>query len=458
MDEYFRRMLEQRQAFERAADLLPHMRDHLGLGLPTDAGQMALARELATPSSLLGNLDAPTYERLVDMHRPRHDEWVQLTASLGLAGMRPSAADDLLRKGVMGELNAGRLYRDQTLAGAAEKAWASVSGVASAAEMLRWQQAAETSRAPALAALGMVDARDFAYRLAGHDEVAALAKQAIEGDRLTAYAFAGSVGLETLVTRMEAMDAPWLKAAHELESVSAFAHLQAIGDLVHDVAPYAEGAAAYLRADLGDWRDTLTLRPSSVPDADERSQIYVAQGFNTELTAFTPSAFLRGAFIARLLEVEEEELSGWCDADSDGFARNQAAFNRLQHFEFAIRKYIAETMWAAFGDTWMQRRLPAGMLDKWKGKRDAAVHAGAQEQPLINYADFTDYLPIIEKKDNWRELYQKIFQRPEDIKESLQRMYPVRIATMHARVITLDDSLLLMVETKRVIKAFATWQ
>jgi len=103
----------------------------------------------------------------------------------------------------------------------------------------------------------------------------------------------------------------------------------------------------------------------------------------------------------------------------------------------------------------MERQLPQKMLERWREKQESAIKAGAEERPLIEYADFTDYLPIIEKKDNWRQVYQPIFGRQEDVKESLQRMYPVRIATMHARTITLDDALLVMVETKRVMRAFA---
>lgn len=43
--------------------------------------------------------------------------------------------------------------------------------------------------------------------------------------------------------------------------------------------------------------------------------------------------------------------------------------------------------------------------------------------------------------------------RTKDIRESLQRLFPVRIATMHARLTTRDDELLLLVEPKRVLKA-----
>lgn len=107
----------------------------------------------------------------------------------------------------------------------------------------------------------------------------------------------------------------------------------------------------------------------------------------------------------------------------------------------------------AFGDDWMKRQLPSGMLDVWVEKRDKAVKGGQPEQPLIDYADFADYRQIIERKDNWNTVFKPVFGRAEDVRESFQRLFPVRIATMHARIVTQDDELLLVVETKRVLKA-----
>lgn len=78
---------------------------------------------------------------------------------------------------------------------------------------------------------------------------------------------------------------------------------------------------------------------------------------------------------------------------------------------------------------------------------------GCPEEPLINYADFTEYKAIIERRDNWSAVFKSVFGRPEDIRESFQRMFPVRIATMHARLITSDDELLLLVETRRILRA-----
>jgi hypothetical protein len=44
------------------------------------------------------------------------------------------------------------------------------------------------------------------------------------------------------------------------------------------------------------------------------------------------------------------------------------------------------------------------------------------------------------------------FGRPESVRESFQRLYPIRLDTMHARPITQDDELLLYVETRRLVK------
>jgi hypothetical protein len=46
-----------------------------------------------------------------------------------------------------------------------------------------------------------------------------------------------------------------------------------------------------------------------------------------------------------------------------------------------------------------------------------------------------------------------IFGRKEDVQESFLRLFPVRVCTMHARIILLDDELLLQVETRRILRA-----
>jgi hypothetical protein len=93
------------------------------------------------------------------------------------------------------------------------------------------------------------------------------------------------------------------------------------------------------------------------------------------------------------------------------------------------------------------------MLAAWREKKQKAMDSGEKEGPLLAYADFTDYVPIITRKDNWEKVFKPIFQRSEFVRESFQRLYPIRICTMHARMITQDDELYLHVEIKRILRA-----
>jgi hypothetical protein len=92
------------------------------------------------------------------------------------------------------------------------------------------------------------------------------------------------------------------------------------------------------------------------------------------------------------------------------------------------------------------------MYERWLEKQRKAHQAGAAARPVIAYADFTDYEPLICKRDNWNELFGMFFVRPESVRESFQRLYPIRVDTMHARPVTHDDVLLLYVEARRLMK------
>jgi hypothetical protein len=140
------------------------------------------------------------------------------------------------------------------------------------------------------------------------------------------------------------------------------------------------------------------------------------------------------------------------DNQEEDFARANKAHDWRQRLETQLRAFIDEQMTLAFGADWPKRRLPNGMYDQWQDKKRKAQQAGAVEWPLISYADFTDYALVICRADNWREVFAAFFGRPESVRESFQRLYPVRLNTMHARLITQDDELLLYVEARRLMK------
>ena len=99
------------------------------------------------------------------------------------------------------------------------------------------------------------------------------------------------------------------------------------------------------------------------------------------------------------------------------------------------------------------KRVGGAMCRQWKEKRARALAEGEPKQPLIVYADFTDYVTLIVRSDNWDQVFAPVFRRKSLVQESLQRLYPIRNCTMHARIITQDDELYLHAETTRLLSA-----
>lgn len=275
---------------------------------------------------------------------------------------------------------------------------------------------------------------------------------------LARYAEAGS----SIQRAIERMQTPWLDKFESIRSLGGFAALQGIGHALKDMPAFGHDLGAALRIDLGDWRDTITWPAEIFTDYSARSNFYVSRGFNPALTDFPSPAFEESLDIAEL----RREPPGLVDlygspipaADDDdeekGFARTNTAHDWLLRLETQVRRFIDALMTEAFGADWAKHRLPNGLYDKWDDKRRKALQSGGRELTLIAYADFTDYILIIGKRDNW-QVFEPYFVRQEDVRESFQRLHPIRLDTMHARPITQDDELLLYVETRRLIKVIS---
>lgn len=258
---------------------------------------------------------------------------------------------------------------------------------------------------------------------------------------------------------MDAVRTPWLNIVDRLGSIGGFVELQNIGHALRTLPPFDTSLSDALRIDLGDWREEIEWPQAIFGDAVARSSFYSERGLDTALTAFPADAFqqsvtiagLRGApppFVAAYnLEPETE------DEEEAGLERTNAAHDRLQRFETQLRKFINERMTAAFGENWIKHQVPGEIRKAWLEKRQKANDNGEPDRPLIAYADFSDYVPIIVRKDNWEQVFEPVFRRPMFVQESFQRLYPIRICTMHARIITQDDELYLYVETKRILGA-----
>lgn len=268
-------------------------------------------------------------------------------------------------------------------------------------------------------------------------------------------------GATRLRDAIQAMEYPWLDRENLKGSLAGFVELQSIGYALREMHSFDETLANALRAELGDWQQTIAWPANIFDDPIARTEFYSARGLNPALTMFPSEAFEQSISIAGLSRspapASEHYYRGGEDleesTDEVGLVRTNAAHDRLQRFESQVRGFIHEQMSRVIGPDWIRHRVPGELRKAWLEKRQKALENGEQEYSLIAYADFTDYVPIITRKDNWNEIFGCIFRRKEFVQESFQRLYPIRICTMHARIITQDDELYLLVETKRLLNA-----
>lgn len=290
-------------------------------------------------------------------------------------------------------------------------------------------------------------AYERSFRLPLVTELGGLASAAMSASKLARDVLGVN---DAFTSALSKMHMPWAHIGEEISSASAMSEIIAMGRGIRIKGAFNEDFSNALRVNLGDWRDTALPPSESMLLVVDRMGIYGAMGVNPELSDFPASAFDESLRSAELIEGEEANDSPRSDDDA---ARAHDAFVRLRLFEVKVRRFIDRRMREEFGDQWALRQVPEDMREGWQRKRATAAQHEDGERPLIDYADFADYKTIIEKKDNWTRVFKAIFNRPEDIRESFLRLFPVRIATMHARAITQDDVLLLLVETKRVLKA-----
>ena len=257
---------------------------------------------------------------------------------------------------------------------------------------------------------------------------------------------------------MQTISTPWLNVGNEMQSVQGVVGLYGIGSALRDLSAYSLDLTDLLRLDLGDWRE-VTLPEDIEDDPLERASFYEDLGFNIDLTAFPNETFEQLITEAGVrtpdiyLQEDYYQVPTSEDIDEEGFERTNHAHDVLLRFETHVRKFISERMEDEIGQNWIKQRIPGDMRSQWEGKKLRDSNPDNQFLPLIAYADFTDYVVIICRNDNWRDLFESTFERKQSVQESFSRLFPVRLAAMHARLITQDDDVYLNAETRRILKA-----
>ncbi len=125
---------------------------------------------------------------------------------------------------------------------------------------------------------------------------------------------------------------------------------------------------------------------------------------------------------------------------------NQQCYRLLFTLETVLRSLTRESMEKVRGSRWFRTHTSAAILDRIRAGIGAERNATWTRSPLHDptyYLDFTNYAEIIERTDNWRDVFRAIFQRKEIILAALRSIEPTRNKIAHNRTATAADVALL---------------
>lgn len=248
-----------------------------------------------------------------------------------------------------------------------------------------------------------------------------------------------------------ALRSPIIDINNSWSSLKGLGELTKIGAAIRTSTPFNVELNTFLRQDLGDWRDFELDASPLLDDPAARIGIYEENGFNSDLTNFPADGFDDVVSITQIkLGTVAAELSP--PPTGDVPSHNQIAYQWLFVLERELRDFIQKKLSSETSGGW-KSRLPQGMHERWLTKKSQAMNNGENEQPLINYVDFTDYNEILLKSANWRDYFKAIFKREEAVREAFNRLRPIRLVVAHMRVMTAEELLVLNIEVRRILRA-----
>jgi len=116
--------------------------------------------------------------------------------------------------------------------------------------------------------------------------------------------------------------------------------------------------------------------------------------------------------------------------------RQEEPYKVLQKLETKLRECI-QTQLKTVSNNWWKERVPKDVqekaeLRKTKNEKQWPWHT-SKDLPFVFYVDFTDYVKIITRRDNWKQVFKGIFKDRDSISVKLRELEPIRNAIAHFR-------------------------
>ena len=119
----------------------------------------------------------------------------------------------------------------------------------------------------------------------------------------------------------------------------------------------------------------------------------------------------------------------------------------LDELENALRNCIKSNL-QGLSEHWWIERVPPDV----KERAEERCQRDELKREPVQYVDFADYVKIITRRDNWREVFGGVFKDAAVIGAKLKELEPLRNAVRHSRRLTSDEKEKLHVLARDVVR------
>ena len=131
-------------------------------------------------------------------------------------------------------------------------------------------------------------------------------------------------------------------------------------------------------------------------------------------------------------------------------------YETLQRLENALREFISKELSKITPDWWIQR-VPPDVREHAEDRKTKSENLWPwhheKDLPPIYYVDFPDYIRIITRKDNWKDVFDPIFRDKDAVSTRLKELEPIRNDIAHSREISTQARKKLEIYAREIISA-----
>ncbi len=157
--------------------------------------------------------------------------------------------------------------------------------------------------------------------------------------------------------------------------------------------------------------------------------------------------------------IYNSDIVKWQEETKARIYEGSEPYQKMKRLETELRRFIQEKLQAASQNWWLER-VPDDVrrrAEERKARNEGQYPWENQvEAHPIHYIDFTDYVKIILRRDNWEQLFSAVFKERDIISARLRDLEPIRNSIAHFRNLRSEQAARLELNARDILRSIGS--